>query len=85
MQSLTNKEIFTIDWANPTNILFHFGMQFLHMKEFGTSKKIVGSRNQYNLHTYIRTWYKSKILHTQDLSTRKKMPAMYVGISMKCM
>ncbi len=47
--------------------------------------KIIGSRNQYNLHTYIRTWYKSKILNTQDLSTRKKRSAMYIGISMKCM
>ncbi len=56
------KSIFTIDWANTTNILL--------LLEYNSY--IRRNSLQYNLHTYIRTWYKSKILHKQDLSTRKK-------------
>ena len=36
-------------------------------------EKNVLSRNWYFLHTYVRTQYKPKILHTQDLRTRKKV------------
>jgi hypothetical protein len=35
-------------------------------------KKNVQSRNWYILHTYVRTQYKPKILHTWDFRTRKK-------------
>ncbi len=35
-------------------------------------QKNIQSRNWYILHTYVRTQYKSKILHTQDLCKRKK-------------
>ncbi len=35
-------------------------------------QKNVWRRNWYSLHTYVRIKYKPKILHTQDLCTRKK-------------